>query len=281
MSVPNIIPPADRTVDLDELTRVFPQECIRYREGGRGKQLAYLDQATVVRRLNKATGNNWSFLVDRIWNSDDGKMQFALVTITLPGHGSRQHVGVQKLDDRSGEDAMAKGAISDALKKAASLFGVGLELYGQDNDREHSEPSAPITRADGTTPMNRPPGTPRAPETNGSGQEPIATEARKAFYKAALESGYDVNVDGTKQCAGDKLFHVAYCAHKDNGVEITEKAVKSPKMWADATSLLPAYTAKMAAAGLEPADMSSLAFDTDPDPVNYTTERPNGGGARR
>jgi len=40
-------------------------------------------------------------------------------------------MGVQMVSERGGED-LVKGAITDAMKKAATLFGVGLELYGPD-----------------------------------------------------------------------------------------------------------------------------------------------------
>lgn len=116
--------------DVDVLTRPFPQHAVKQRTIGGGMKASYLDGATVIRRLNEATGNTWDFAVERHWI--EGTLSYALVTLTLPGCGSRQHIGVQSTDARSGEDAVAKGAITDALKKAASLFGVGLELYGPD-----------------------------------------------------------------------------------------------------------------------------------------------------
>jgi hypothetical protein len=46
--------------------------------------------------------------------------------LMIPELGSRQAIGVQALDDGSGEDLL-KGAASDSLKKCASLFGVSVE----------------------------------------------------------------------------------------------------------------------------------------------------------
>lgn len=116
--------------NLDVLTQPFPEAAVKERVIGGGMRARYVDGATVIRRLNEATGNDWSFTVDRYWV--DGLLGYALVTLTIPGHGSRQHVGVQAQNERSGEDAIAKGAITDALKKSATLFGVALELYGPD-----------------------------------------------------------------------------------------------------------------------------------------------------
>lgn len=116
------------------LSKPFPVAAIQQRPGGGGTKLDYLSTDTVIRRLNRATGNNWSFAVDKVWT--EGTNSFALCTLTIPGLGSRQHIGVQSTDSRQGEDAVAKGAVSDSLKKCSTLFGVGLELYGKDFEAE-------------------------------------------------------------------------------------------------------------------------------------------------
>lgn len=46
--------------------------------------------------------------------------------LTVPEIGTRQAIGVQALDEGSGEDLL-KGAGSDSLKKCNSLFGVSIE----------------------------------------------------------------------------------------------------------------------------------------------------------
>jgi hypothetical protein len=114
---------------LRKLQEPFPREAIKQREGGRGKMLDYVEMHTVVRRLNAATGGTWDFAV--LGEAREGDLLKATCRLSIPGLGSREHVGVQKVSDRGGED-LHKGAISDALKKCATLFGVGLELYGED-----------------------------------------------------------------------------------------------------------------------------------------------------
>lgn len=123
--------------NLDILTQPFPAAAVKQRTIGGGFQASYVDGITIVRRLNEATGNEWDFTVDRYWI--EGNLSYALVTLELPGHGKRQHIGVQAINERSGEDAIAKGAITDGLKKAATLFGVGAELYGPDYEFGHGE----------------------------------------------------------------------------------------------------------------------------------------------
>jgi hypothetical protein len=139
------------TVDLELLAKPFSPEAVKTREapGGR-KPLSYVEGHTVIHRLNDATGNCWDFRVldmsstvtgkDR--NGNDIVIFTATVELTIPGLGSRQHVGVQAVRQGAGED-LVKGAVTDALKKAATLFGVGLELYGADyeGDRVDHQPT--------------------------------------------------------------------------------------------------------------------------------------------
>jgi hypothetical protein len=120
----------------DKLCKPFPPEAVQQRRGGGGYALSYYDTQTIIRRLNDATGNSWSLEAIRIWEADG--ILFAHVKLTIPGLGSREHIGVQKIEARSGED-IYKGCVSDALKKAATLFGVGLELYGPDYEAEAAE----------------------------------------------------------------------------------------------------------------------------------------------
>lgn len=126
---------------IRRLGETFPREAIKQRQGGRGKMLSYLDGATVIRRLNYATDNTWDFVVlneERV-----GNLLSAYVALTIPGLGTRQHKGVQRIEANAGED-IEKGAITDALKKAATLFGVGLETYADEHD---AAPPAPAPRA--------------------------------------------------------------------------------------------------------------------------------------
>lgn len=97
------------------------------RDGGRGQTFSYIKAQAVIERLNYATRNAWDFSVDRYWY--EGDLVLAIVTLSIPGLGSRSHIGVQSNKNNVGEDALAKGAVSDALKKAAAMFGVGAELY--------------------------------------------------------------------------------------------------------------------------------------------------------
>jgi len=115
---------------LDALGKPFPRSAIKQRAGGGGMMLDYVDGATVIRRLNQAA-KQWDFQILREWQ--EGDLIKAHGKLTIPGIGSREHIGVQVHSNRPGsEDMNTKGAVTDCLKKCSVLFGVGLELYGPD-----------------------------------------------------------------------------------------------------------------------------------------------------
>jgi hypothetical protein len=114
------------------LRRPFPPELIRQREGQDGKILSYLETHVVIERLNEGC-DTWSFelvqhhiykvevvVVGKLTADGIVKMAFGGSAITL----NRAGKVVSLADD-------LKAAASDALKKAASMLGVGLELYAR------------------------------------------------------------------------------------------------------------------------------------------------------
>ncbi|CAN5475267.1 hypothetical protein BH23CHL4_BH23CHL4_17960 [soil metagenome] len=125
---------------LDLLSRRFRPELIQQRKIG-GREVAYVPVGAVIERLNRAC-NSWHFrIVSRErdtmtlnrWNAEthqseprDVSVSVVVGELEIPEIGMRQAIGVQALDDGSGEDLL-KGAASDSLKKCASLFGVPLE----------------------------------------------------------------------------------------------------------------------------------------------------------
>ena len=126
---------------LELLGRRFRPDAIKQRKVGGGRQVAYIPVEAVIERLNKAC-NTWHFrivsreretMILNRWNDATRKSEPKEVSVSvttgeleIPELGIRQAIGVQALDDGSGEDLL-KGAGSDALKKCASLFGVRVE----------------------------------------------------------------------------------------------------------------------------------------------------------
>lgn len=126
---------------IEDLAKPFPKEAIKTRIGGGGKQLSYVEGHSIIRRLNEATDNRWSFEV--LNYKIEAAQMIAHVRLHIPDldHQGREHLGVQKLNDKA-ED-MVKGAVTDALKKAATLYGIGLDLYGEN----YETPRPPSSRA--------------------------------------------------------------------------------------------------------------------------------------
>jgi hypothetical protein len=118
-------------VKRDLLTRPFRQDQLKRREGQRGKTFVYVDVAAVIERLNEAC-DSWSFEIER-YEVKDGEA-LVLGKLTADGVIKTAFGGSSVTVDREGSVVSIaddlKAASSDALKKAASMLGVGLELYG-------------------------------------------------------------------------------------------------------------------------------------------------------
>jgi hypothetical protein len=116
---------------LELLAKPFKPEVIRSRRIA-GKDVRYLPITAVVERLNRAC-NSWSFrivgheTITMMLNRRPEPRETPVFVVTgeleIPELGVRQGLGVQAIDDGGGEDLL-KGASSDALKKAAQLFGL-------------------------------------------------------------------------------------------------------------------------------------------------------------
>lgn len=129
------------------LRQPFSPDLVKQREGQNGKMLSYVETHTVIARLNEGC-DAWSFEVvqHHVYKTEvvviakllaDGliKMAFGGAAITIDRNGK----AVSLADD-------LKAAASDALKKCASLLGVGLELYGA---RQAAKPAPPTPRSPG------------------------------------------------------------------------------------------------------------------------------------
>ena len=159
-----------------ELSKKLDPKLIKERTAGKTKNpntgrwedniLSYISANTCIDLLNRAFGHNWSMrIVDR-WMEPgvpfpfvekDGKVPVPqpptawcivelsvnfkdendkIYTVTKSAFGSQSITGNQSTQSTNGY----KGAQSDALKKAATLFGIALELYRKDpSEQEYFE----------------------------------------------------------------------------------------------------------------------------------------------
>jgi len=102
------------------LKRPFPESKIRWRKGGGGAELAYITARDVMDRFDDAVGiANWQTSYRWI-----GDRMICRLSVRIDGEWITKSDGA---DDSHIEGA--KGGISDALKRAAVLFGIGRYLY--------------------------------------------------------------------------------------------------------------------------------------------------------
>lgn len=167
---------------VSKISAPLPEYVIQERDAGRGQTLSYISGATVIDILNTTFGHlGWSFDIIKEWkeestpffnkyskdtankvkhNGQDGAWEnqgpVAWVhgkltvyveredgtfhTISKEAFGSKSVIGKQ-----SEQEHIFKSAQTDALKKAASLLGIGAELYrGEEEQAYYNVISKPI-----------------------------------------------------------------------------------------------------------------------------------------
>ena len=130
------------------ITRRLPAEKIKQRPGSGGMTFDYVTPATVIDLLNEAFDYQWD---SRIFESKrDGDT--VIVGMELKAWGEdgtpvvKQQYGSCEITRGLGVGEAFKGATSDALKKAATLLGVCLELYQDDSVSPPQAPRNPVPR---------------------------------------------------------------------------------------------------------------------------------------
>ena len=138
---------------LDTLTRPFDPAQIRQREGRGGKTLDYLETHVVITRLNEAFAGQWSFevLTHEVTETEaivHGKLSAGgQIKTAFGGSDIARHKESQKPVSIADD---LKSAASDSLKKAATLFGIGLQLYAEKGQRPTQRPAQTQTRPPGS-----------------------------------------------------------------------------------------------------------------------------------
>ena len=155
------------------ITAPIPDYVIQQRDAGRGQTLDYLSGSTVIDMLNTTFGHfGWSAEFPEQWvresdpffnkyskakektthNGQEGawETQGAVawakcrLTITLVDENGKERTVVKEafgsksvIGKQSEQEHIFKAAQTDALKKAASLVGIGLQLYRQEEEQAY------------------------------------------------------------------------------------------------------------------------------------------------
>ncbi|MBT5876389.1 MAG: hypothetical protein HOH43_23400 [Candidatus Latescibacteria bacterium] len=144
-------------MNLDHLLRPFSAGEVKQRTTAMGNKVDYLETPTVINRMNEAFLGEWSFKILEHQMLDD--VIVVLGELTAAGV-TKQQFGTCELNQEGEEgnvfsigDAM-KAAASDALKKCATLFGIGLQLYGAiTSDQGTGETTSTDSEPDGASNM--------------------------------------------------------------------------------------------------------------------------------
>ena len=116
---------------FEELAKPFPQHKIHWRvgstnrDGTKGIGLAYIDARDVMERLDFVLGPD-GWMCDYPWS--DGGRVVCRIGIKIAGEWIYKTNGAGETKYEAD-----KGALSDAFKRAAVLWGVGRYLYGLPN----------------------------------------------------------------------------------------------------------------------------------------------------
>ena len=149
----------------NNLETPIPSQIIKTRRGSHGEDLKYISGRVVADILNHAFGYNWSWEVKNFWKEpsepyyfkDDKKHENGLpqnpvihclgtlsvylkdetgktFVVKKDGFGSKTVVGAQ-----SDQEDNYKAAATDAMKKAATLFGVAAQFYRTEPEQTYFE----------------------------------------------------------------------------------------------------------------------------------------------
>jgi len=116
------------------LEKPFEPSQIKQRQGNFGHILDYVEGHVVTSRLNDAFESNWSFEIVKYRIIKDPGEVLVLGKLTAEGV-TKMAFGSKEIERSKDTKAIVslgddlKAASTDALKKAASLLGVGLYLY--------------------------------------------------------------------------------------------------------------------------------------------------------
>lgn len=132
-------------MDRAALEKPFPQSVIKSRKGAFG-QVNYVEGVHYIRRLNEVFDGKWSWrIVTHEIREHDVIVQGEL---TADGVVRQAFGGGPITYNKNTGEVVAladdlKSASTDALKKACSLLGIGLDLYGAPVETKEPVPQPP------------------------------------------------------------------------------------------------------------------------------------------
>ena len=124
------------------LEQPFGPEEIKQRDGSFGQTLNYVSGYTVIERLNQAFESLWSFEITSHEIHQDEIVVIGKITaegIVKSQFGSSRITRTRETGEVVSLASDLKSAATDALKKCATLLGVGLHLYADKTSSSSAE----------------------------------------------------------------------------------------------------------------------------------------------
>jgi len=124
------------------LEQPFGPEEIKHRDSSFGQTLAYVSGHVVIERLNQAFESLWSFEITAHEIHADEVIVIGKLSaegITKAQFGSSKITRARETGEMVSLADDLKAAATDALKKCATLFGVGLHLYADKPSTNNTE----------------------------------------------------------------------------------------------------------------------------------------------
>ena len=128
------------------LEKPFDPNQIKQREGNFGKMLDYIEGHAVIKRLNDAFDANWSFAIlkhEIVKETDEVVVigELSAGDIVKTQFGSSRITRARETGEMISLADDLKAAATDAIKKCATLMGVGLHLYNNDGHPSKRQPT--------------------------------------------------------------------------------------------------------------------------------------------
>lgn len=182
------------TTLYEQLAEPF-EETATLRKGG--KEFTYIPGDDVIHRLNDVLGaEGWEFSVRQHLLTEDQVVVLGSLTIHFPDRSvTHEQWGGQPAQRLTSTGAYMdlgndfKGATTDALKKCATMSGVGLYLYDKPTPTPANRP--PQQR---TTPPSHPPQQATPPSPPSTGGDPISIK-QAMWFDANIERARILEID--------------------------------------------------------------------------------------
>ncbi len=120
------------------LTKTFSKDEIK--DAPKGKFGKYVPHHLITKRLNEVMHDGWTFEILREIKDKNGRCSGVVARMTIDGLGFRDEIGDTNAqqDSRNTDSELIKLATSDAIKRCAMRFGIGLHLWTGDIPEEEA-----------------------------------------------------------------------------------------------------------------------------------------------